>query len=146
MAASAGSSEPRFGSQAGVSLVEIVVAMFILAVMSVAVLPLVIGAVKVSAGNRDLLAATSLANAQLAILQATFPNSAANSCAAVRAKAATGIADGSKSGVSASITPGACPSDPMSYPTTVTVTVQVYRADSPQAVTTLNSAILVSST
>jgi type II secretory pathway pseudopilin PulG len=128
--------------QAGVGLVEILVAMFLLAVMSVAVLPLMIGAVQASATNRDLVAANSLASARLALLQASFPNSTGNSCAAVVATAATGIADPSGSGATALIKFGSCPS---SYPATVTVTVQAFRPNSTKAVVTLDSAILVSS-
>ncbi len=128
--------------QSGVSLVEIVVAMFLLALMSVAVLPLMIGTVRASATNSELLAADSLANAQLATLQASFPNATANSCAAVSATATSGVADPSGSGATASITFGACPA---SYPATVKVTVQAYRPDSTKAVITLDSEILVSS-
>jgi len=134
------SPEQLSGGQAGVSLVEIVVAMFLFAVMSVAVLPLMIGAVQASATNRDLVAINSLANARLATLEATFPNSVENSCAAVAATAASGIADPSGSGATASITVGTCPS---SYPATVTVTVQAFRPGSTKAAITLNSAILV---
>ncbi|MCC6496571.1 MAG: type II secretion system protein [Propionibacteriaceae bacterium] len=132
--------EPLRDGQAGVSLVEIVVAMFLFAIMSVAVLPLLFGAVKASAINRDLVAVTSLANTQLATLEATFPNSSDNSCAAVAAAAATGIADSSGSGATASITVGSCPG---SYPATVTVTVRAFRPGSTTASIILNSAILV---
>ncbi len=130
------------GRQAGVSLVEIVVAMFLFAVMSVAILPLMIGAVQASATNRDLVAANSLANAQLATLQIAFPNSAANPCSSVLARAASGIFDPSKSGATASISVGACPT---SYPATVSVTVRAFRPNNAsKAVVTLESAVLVS--
>jgi type II secretory pathway pseudopilin PulG len=128
------------GSQAGISLVEVIIAMFILALMSVAVLPLMIGGVQASATNRDLVAANSLASAQLADLQAAFPNSAVNSCAAVEAKAASGTPDPAASGATASISVGTCPS---SYPGTVTVSVKAFRAGYTRAVVTLDSAILV---
>ena len=136
------SPEPLGDRQAGVSLVEIVVAMFLFAIMSVAVLPLMIGGVQASATNRDLVAVNSLANAQLATLETIFPNSAENSCAAVVAAAASGVADPSGSGATASITVGTCPS---SYPATVTVTVQAFRPNSTKPAITLNSAILVAS-
>jgi type II secretory pathway pseudopilin PulG len=136
------SPEHPLDGQAGVSLVEIVVAMFLFAVMSVAVLPLMMGAVQASATNRDLVAINSLANSRLAMLEAAFPNSAENSCAAVAATAAGGIADPSGSGATASITVGTCPS---SYPATVTVTVQAVRAGSTKPAIILNSAILVAS-
>ena len=136
------SPEQLWDRQAGVSLVEIVVAMFLFAIMSVAVLPLMIGAVQASVTNRDLVAVNSLANARLAMLEAAFPNSAENSCAAVAAAAANGVADPSGSGATASIAVGTCPSG---YPATVTVTVRAFRPNSTKAAITLNSAILVAS-
>lgn len=134
------SPELLMDGQAGVSLVEIVIALFLFAVMSAAVLPLMIGAVQVSATNRDLVAVNSLANAQLATLETRFPNSAENSCTAVAAEAASGIADPSGSGATASIAVGTCPS---SYPGTVTVRVQAFRPGSAKAALTLDTAILV---
>lgn len=135
-------SPERSDREAGVSLVEIVVAMFLFAVMSVAILPLMIGAVQASATNRDLVAANSLANAQLATLQIAFPNSAQNQCSSVLATAASGIPDPSKSGAMASISFGTCPS---SYPATVSVTVRAFRPNNAsKAVVTLESAVLVS--
>ncbi|HEY3339437.1 MAG TPA: prepilin-type N-terminal cleavage/methylation domain-containing protein [Propionicimonas sp.] len=127
--------------QSGVSLVEIVIAMFLLALMSVAVLPLVVGAAQASTANRDLLAATTLAGARLATLQAAFPNSTVNSCATVVATAAAAITDPSGGGATASISFGPCPS---SYPSTVAVTVKGFRPRSTTAAITLDSAILVS--
>lgn len=126
--------------QAGVSIVEIVVAMFILAMMSIGVLPLMMGAVSASAGNRDLVAATSLANGQLATLEAAFPNASENSCAAVSAAAATGITDPSGSGATADVVIGECPAD---YPGTVTVRIDAYRPDSTKPAVELTSEILV---
>lgn len=126
--------------QAGVSVVEIVMAMFILAVMSIGVLPLMMGSVQASAKNRDLVAATSLANAQLATLQADFPNSAENSCNAVKAMAATAISDPSGSGATATISVGDCPAD---YPGTVTVKVAGLPANAKTAAVQLTSEILV---
>ncbi len=133
-------SRTILADQAGVSLVEIVVAMFILAMMSIGVLPLMLGAVAASAGNRDLVAATSLVNGQLATLEATFPNTSENSCAAVGATAATGITDPSGSGATADIVIGDCPTD---YPGTVTVHITGYRPDSTKPVIELTSEILV---
>lgn len=127
-------------SQSGISLVEVIIAMFLLALMSVATLPLLIGGVRASAINRDLVAANSLAIAELSALQVAFPNSAANSCAAVQASAASGLTDPSGSRVTATITVGSCPA---SYPATVPVTVQAFGPGSAQAAVTLDSAILV---
>lgn len=126
--------------QAGVSLVEIVVAMFILAMMSIGVLPLMMGAVAASAGNRDLVAATALVNGQLATLESTFPNTSENSCAAVSTAAAAGITDPSGSGATADIVIGDCPTD---YPGTVTVRITGYRPDSAKPAIELTSELLV---
>jgi prepilin-type N-terminal cleavage/methylation domain-containing protein len=148
MASSSARSKQFCDGQAGVSLVEIVVAMFILAIMSVAILPLTIGAVQASAMNRDLLAADTLANTQLATLQNDFPEtSPGNSCALVLARKASNIPDPSGSTVTGSITftPAECPSTLTSYPITLRVTVQSFRASNPtRAVVTIDSAILVS--
>lgn len=128
--------------QAGVSVVEIVVAMFLLALMSIAVLPLMIGSVQASATNRDVVAAGSLASARLALLQAAFPHSRATSCAEVTAQAATGLPDPSGSGATAAVSVGPCPA---SYPGAVLVKVAAYRPHSSDAAIVLDSAILVTS-
>jgi type II secretory pathway pseudopilin PulG len=127
--------------EAGVSLVEIVIAMFILALMSVSVLPLLIGGVQTSVVNSGGVAANGLAESQLVSLQTEFPNSADSSCSQVALKAAKGIADPS-SGATADIEVGACPT---TYPGVVSVTVLGYRPGSATPVVTLNSAILVTS-
>lgn len=48
--------------------------MLVLALMAVGTLPLIMGAVRTSTGNRSLVAATTFANAQLAALRAEFGN------------------------------------------------------------------------
>ncbi len=141
MASCSKTTTPIRDSESGMSLVEVVIAMFILAVMSSAVLPLLIGGIQVSAVNQDVVAANALANSQLAQLQASFPNSAENSCSAVAAKAANGIADPSGSGSVATIVVGECPN---SYPGVVDVTVTVFRPEATKATVTLESALLVS--
>lgn len=57
----------------GFSLVEVVIAMLLLAALSLAVLPLIIGATERSVENRALLAATALAKDELSRIQADFP-------------------------------------------------------------------------
>ena len=140
MASRSETTTPIRDGQSGMSLVEVVIAMFILAVMSSAVLPLLIGGVQVSAVNREVVAANAFANSQWAQLQASFPNSAENSCAAVAAKAASGIVDPSGSGAVATIAVGECPSG---YPGVVDVTVTVLRPGATKASVTLKSALLV---
>ncbi|MDT0158029.1 prepilin-type N-terminal cleavage/methylation domain-containing protein [Microbacterium sp. ARD32] len=62
----------------GVGLIEIVVAMLLLAVLALGVLPLLIQATGTSVVNRDLVAANNVAAAELAPIRADFPNSPAN--------------------------------------------------------------------
>ena len=122
-------------------MVEIVVAMFILALTSIAVLPLMIGSVQASVSNRDSVAASSLADASLARIQGLFPASRTTSCSEVTAQAVTGITDPSGSGATASVTVGTCPTN---YPGAVLVRVQAFRRGSGAAVAVLDSAVLVS--
>lgn|GEM_PF-1424152 len=60
-------------SDDGFSLVEMIIAMFLLAVLSLAVLPLLISATALSIDNRDRVTATALADAHVAALRAQFP-------------------------------------------------------------------------
>ncbi len=108
----------------GFSIVEIVIAMFLLMVLALAVLPLIVGATRVSVSNRDLVAATTFANGQLASITAAFPNDPATptSCAALRGRAATDVADTAGTGLTADISVGSCPA---AYPGVVLVTVVV---------------------
>ena len=55
------------------SLVEVLIAMFILSMMSLAVLPLLITATAISVDNRDTVQTTALADAHLAAIRAQFP-------------------------------------------------------------------------
>lgn len=60
-------------SDDGFSLVEVVVAIFLLGLLSLGVLPLLIGGVRLSTENRTTVEATALAEAHLAALRAQFP-------------------------------------------------------------------------
>jgi hypothetical protein len=132
----------RLGKDAGVSVVEIVIAMFVLALMSISVLPLLIGGVQTSAVNSGGVAANALAESELVALQTEFPNAAATACSTVTAKATTGITDPSGSGATADIQVGSCPT---TYPGVVSVVVLGYRPGATAPVVTLTSAILVAS-
>ncbi|RZI89212.1 MAG: prepilin-type N-terminal cleavage/methylation domain-containing protein [Microbacterium sp.] len=57
----------------GFSLVEVVMAMFLLTLLALAVLPLFISATRMSVANRDSIEATALADAHLSALRAQFP-------------------------------------------------------------------------
>lgn len=109
----------------GFSLVELVIAMFVLAVLSLAVLPLLVGTTRASVENRGLLTATAFANDRLAVLQAAYPATPGDdstSCAALRALEASPPAVDPATGLVARLSVGACPTEfPASVPVTVTV-------------------------
>lgn len=127
----------------GFSIVEMIIAMFLLAVIALALLPLLIGVTRSSTTNKALVAATNLANAQVAAIRAQFPNDATNTTcsglaqAVARLKTATpdpaltlsapqplvtGIPGPDASGLQAEVRTTACPADP---PGTVEMTVTV---------------------
>ncbi|SFI37117.1 MULTISPECIES: type IV pilus modification PilV family protein [Microbacterium] len=122
-------------SDDGFSLVEVIIAMFLFAVISLAVLPLLISGVSLSTENRDVVAATTLANDRIAQLREQFPTSAGSTktCSALVA-AVSGLAasDPANPGLvitaSASADPGytqVCPPAASDYPRSVLVTVTV---------------------
>lgn len=126
----------------GFSLVEVIMAMFLLAVLALAVLPLVISATRVSVVNKDLVAATTFANAQLAPIKAAFPNDPATptSCDTLRTTYDhDDIPDPAGTGLLADVEIGACPA---AYPGTVSVVVKV--ADESGTMVTLPTRIMVS--
>lgn len=138
---------PRTGQQGGragltadggFSLVEVVVAMLLLMVISLAVAPLLITVTASSVQNRDQAAATVVANARIAELRAAFPDSSTTtSCGSVLAS--TGGIDAS-TGLSAALSfPDGCPAQ---YPGTVRVDVVV--SDDAQPLATVRTEILVS--
>lgn len=120
---------PRADSEHGFSLVEVVVTMFLVALMAVGILPLILGLTQTSVTNRTLLAATSLANAELAKLQAAFPidpSATSTSCAALRSLQSAAPAVDTSNNLQAQLTVGACPAAaPANYPASVPVTVTV---------------------
>lgn len=109
----------------GFSLVEVLMAMFLLTMLALAVLPLLIGATQLSVANRDLSAATAFANAQLAPIKTDFPLEAttAKTCGTLRGFADSDIVG--PDGIIADIVVNACPTGIAAYPTTVPVTVTV---------------------
>jgi type II secretory pathway pseudopilin PulG len=60
-------------SDEGFSLVEVIMAMFLLMLLALAVLPLFISATRMSVDNRDSVRATALADAHISALRAQFP-------------------------------------------------------------------------
>lgn len=127
----------------GIGLVEVVIAMLLFAVIAMAILPLALQATKLSAGNRDAVAAQSFASGELAAVRARFPDEAANSCAEVRSTARTGAPDAAASGLVADTAVDSCPG---TYPAALTVTVAVRDPDASDpaaAVVTLATKIVV---
>ncbi|MCP2637175.1 prepilin-type N-terminal cleavage/methylation domain-containing protein [Microbacterium sp. HD4P20] len=117
----------------GFSLVEVIIAMFLLMVLALAVLPLTIGAARTSVVNRNLVAATALASAQLAPIKAGFgiDRTGPSRCSELAAQAVPAegaISDPAGTGLSATVDIGACPTDAALYPATVAVTVEVLSA------------------
>jgi prepilin-type N-terminal cleavage/methylation domain-containing protein len=128
----------------GFSIVELVIAMFLVAILAMAVLPLLVQGTRASASNTSLVAATTFAGERLAFFRDQFPSDTlTTTCTAVQAHRATGIPDPAGSGLSADILVSECPAD---LPGTVTVTARVYEGADPTAVlATVPTRIVVSS-
>lgn len=122
----------------GFSLVEVLIAMFLLAVLSLAVLPLIITVTSVSVSNRDLSEATAFAQAQLAPIRDAFPVNPLTpaSCDHLASFADTGVVG--PADLTADIVIGACPT---TFPATVTVKITVQ--DPGGVLVTLPTRILV---
>ncbi|WP_164861515.1 prepilin-type N-terminal cleavage/methylation domain-containing protein [Microbacterium sp. CPCC 204701] len=132
----------------GFSLVEVIIAMFLLGVLALAVLPLTIAAARTSVVNRDLVAATAFANAQLAPIKADFGvgRSGPARCSelAARAVPAEGaISDPAGAGMRATVAIGPCPTDTALYPATAAVTVEV-RNSAGNSLVVIPTLVLVS--
>lgn len=127
-------------SEAGFSLVEIVVAIFILAVLSLALIPALVVGVQQAKNNAVIAAATEMLTSRL-----DDSRGQASSCQAITSFAASTVADQVEShGVSLHLTQvlGGCPS---SYPGTVTYTVTVTRQDTGAVLATASTLIYLSS-
>jgi Tfp pilus assembly protein PilV len=111
-------------SSDGVSLVEIVVAMFILALIAMAFLPLLVQGVKQSAANATRATAVRLVSDQI-----DQARSAGTSCAAVRAAMVGSVVttDSRGNSLTRANTAGTCSAVVGAYPTTLTFSVDVTR-------------------
>ncbi|GAA5037199.1 prepilin-type N-terminal cleavage/methylation domain-containing protein [Microbacterium fluvii] len=107
----------------GFSLIEVVIAMFLFAVISLAILPLAIQAAALSTVNRDEAAANAFASSQLAVIRSSYPDDGTNACSGVRAKQFTQKKDPAETGLTANLVVSACPT---SYPGVVTITAKVF--------------------
>jgi Tfp pilus assembly protein PilV len=110
-------------SSEGVSLVEVVVSMFILALIAMAFLPLLVQGVKQSAAS-----ATRATAVQLVSDQIDQARSAGTSCAVVRGLVGSVVTSDSRgNSLTRTNTAGTCSTVVGSYPTTLTFTVDVTR-------------------
>ena len=130
----------------GFSLVEVVLAMFLLSVLALAILPLIIGATRLSVENEDLAAANSFASAQLAALREEFPTvpGAVNVCEDVLDYDGREELDPMGTGNTATfeVPTDTCPTD---YPHTIDVSVTV-RDQNGRELVVASSLILLSKT
>ncbi|GAA5097101.1 hypothetical protein GCM10025760_30880 [Microbacterium yannicii] len=121
------------GQQAGFSLVEMIVAMFLLAVLALAVLPLLIGVTRSGAVNEQVVAANALAAGRLATMRNAFPDDGDNACeggaGSVRDSVQVDVPE-PESGLLSAVHVGSCP--PV-FPGTVVVTSCVYEQDASPA-------------
>lgn len=120
----------------GFSLVEVVMAMFLLTLLALAVLPLFISATRMSVANRDSIEATALADAHLSALRAQFPAQpiTATTCAGL-VTAAARLVDTNPAtlpnitvpaGLSRQVTVESCPTGTAAgKPAAILVTVQI---------------------
>lgn len=125
-------------------MIEIVISMFLLALLSVAFLPLLVQGFRQSSANATLAAATQLVNDEMELARSrttcsslaptsySVPNPKAITLNVVR----TGV-------VSGSCPPTTVPPTPSAYPITVPVTVTVTRGDTGVVVSSATTLISV---
>lgn len=126
----------------GFSLIEVVIAMFVLALMAIALIPLMIGAMRLSVTNRSLATASSFAASQLTEVQSAFGNDDPRPCSSLAGYEHTDLPGPAGSRLLATRKAlNSCGSDEYS---TVTVRVTVASADQPsRALVTLTTKVLV---
>ena len=129
----------------GMSLVEVVMAMFLLGVISLAILPLLIGVTRLSAVNDDRAAANSVADARLARITAAYPSTAGSpaACTALKNNATlVGTETDPATRLTSTATLGICPTAIGTIPLTITVLQDA--ADPDSALVTVATNVLVS--
>nr|WP_028709081.1 hypothetical protein [Propionicicella superfundia] len=123
-------------------MVEIIVAMFVLALMSIGLLPMLLGAVRTTQSNRELAAATTLAGASLD--DARQAAELSSTCAALTTWKTEVTTSDPVDGNVAEATVGRCPT---SFPGTIDVSVRVYpQTDPDRTLAALSTKIVVDST
>jgi len=124
-------------TSAGFGLVEVVVAMFLLALLAVAFLPFLVQGVTKASANGTLAAASQLANREMENARAQV------TCSSLTA-ATESVLD--PRGVSLQVVRsvgGACPTSAASYPMTVPVSVTVARTDTGAVLSSATTLIFV---
>ena len=132
-------------SEDGLTLIEIVVAMFILALLSVAFLPLLVQGVKKSAQTATIATATQLANARMDSERAQAQ--AGTNCTSLANPADLSTTDsrGIPLLVSSPSVTATCPASSTAYPTTVSFRVTVVRTDTGATVVQADTRLYVDS-
>jgi prepilin-type N-terminal cleavage/methylation domain-containing protein len=128
----------------GFSLVEMVLAIFLLGLLAMATLPLLIATTKNSVINRDINTATSYANAVIVEIRSEYPDGAlATSCAGLKSVADAAAEQTSAQQFTATVTLNAsCSSIATDYPFAMPITVSVHSPAS-GATTSITSQIFV---
>lgn len=113
---------------AGMSMVEVVLAMLLVGLMSIGVLPLIIGITQHSVANRELLRASQVADARISEVQAIAPAvpGQSSSCGAVQSLITALGGTDAETGFTTSFSAPACPGV-SAYPTVLPVSVSVAR-------------------
>ncbi|MDO7882848.1 type IV pilus modification PilV family protein [Salinibacterium soli] len=120
---------------AGLGLIEIVVAMLMLAILAVAFLPLLVEGLKLSARNTTLATATQLVSEQMQLAQAAGPV-----CANVAALGGvTTFTDGRGVPLQVTTTTGLC----QSGTTLLSVSAAVVRLDTVETITSASTIVYV---
>lgn len=127
----------------GFSLIEVVIAMFVLALMAMGLVPLMISATQLSVSNRSMTTASAFATAQLAEVRSAFGNDNPRPCSELATYAHTDFPDNAAHPklLATRRILDSCGSDEYA---TITVQVSVAAADQPaDALVTLTTKVLV---
>lgn len=138
-------TELRNPDDEGLSLIEIVVAMFILALLSVAFLPLLVQGVRQSAQTATIATATQLANARMDAERAQAQAGTNCTSLANPANLSTTDSRGIPLLVSSPSVTATCPASSTAYPTTVSFSVTVVRTDTGATIVQADTRLYVDS-
>lgn len=130
----------------GFGLVEVVVSMFLLAILALGLLPGIVNGLKQAANNITITAATQLVDEQIDLAL-----SSGSTCSTIRSLASSASTTDSRGVLlsrttvtAGSVTPTTvCPAGASSYPTTVVVSVSVTRSGNATAVASASTLIYV---